>query len=115
MTGINAALIVQAEGHILNARRELYTAMDRIRELEDRSDPPDALKLEELRCALQGEINSLEVEHYQDCLRNIAEPQGLPTGRGFAASLRDHWDPKGLPSGSGCRCALASITEGQNA
>ena len=71
MTGVNAALIVQAEAHILNARRELYIAMDRLRELENRVSPTTAIKLGDIRIELQRDINALDVGHYQGVLHAL--------------------------------------------
>ncbi len=71
MIGENAALIVQAEEHILNARHELYIAMDRLRDLERRVSPNTAIKLEDIRIELQKEINDLDVEKFQDNLHDL--------------------------------------------
>jgi hypothetical protein len=70
MRGENAALIVQAEDHILNARRELYTAMDRIRELENRL-PKISTDLETIRINIQGKINNLGIDDLQAALHKL--------------------------------------------
>ncbi len=70
MRGENAALIVQAEDHILNARRELYIAMDRIRELENRL-PEISTDLETIRINIQGKINGLEISDLQAALHKL--------------------------------------------
>jgi hypothetical protein len=73
MKGENAALIVQAEEHILNARHELYIAMNRLRDLERRVSPNTASRLEDIRINVQAKINSLDVEQFQDSLHVLWE------------------------------------------
>lgn len=76
MTGYCAALIVQAEEHLIKARSELYLAMDRLRDLERRVSPDTAKHLETIRIAIQEKINGLEIECFQDYLHHLghAEP-----------------------------------------
>jgi hypothetical protein len=69
MTGENAALRIFAEEHIIQARRELYTAMDRLRELETNVSAVKAKRLEGIRCSIQARINNLGIDELISDLR----------------------------------------------
>ncbi|MFA5344766.1 MAG: hypothetical protein WC315_00625 [Candidatus Omnitrophota bacterium] len=73
MIGEKAALIVQAEEHVLQARRELYIAMNRLRSLENMVTPNVARMLETLRIGVQAKINDLEIEKFQTRLRVLCD------------------------------------------